>query len=43
VSKDDVQALRGLGWTDADILDACAQGTNMIGASYLFEAFEQKS
>lgn len=39
VRPDDVQALRDLGFTDSDILDACAQGTNMIGASYLFEAF----
>jgi alkylhydroperoxidase family enzyme len=41
VLEADVQALRDLGFTDSDILDACAQGTTMIGVSYLFEAFSE--
>jgi hypothetical protein len=31
-----------LGWLDSDILDACAQGTNMLGLSCLFEAFSRQ-
>jgi hypothetical protein len=33
--------LRKLGWKDSDILDACAQGTAIIGMSYLIKAFEK--
>lgn len=43
VSTDDMRTLRDLGFKDSDIFDACAQATNTIGASYLFEAFEQQS
>lgn len=41
VHEKDVAALRGLGWEDSDILDACAQGTAIIGMSYLIKAFEK--
>lgn len=39
VHQDEVAKLRRLGWNDNDILDACAQATNMVGTSFLFEAF----
>lgn len=39
ITETEVQKLRDLGWTDSDILDACTQGTNMLGMSHLFEAF----
>jgi hypothetical protein len=41
ISASDIQLLRNLGWKDSDLFDACAHATNMIGASYLFEAFKQ--
>ncbi len=43
VQAEDIQRLRDQGWTDADILDACAQGTALIGAAYLFEAFQTQA
>jgi alkylhydroperoxidase family enzyme len=33
ITETEVQQLRDLGWTDSDILDACTQGTNMLGMS----------
>ena len=39
ISREEVAGLRKQGWKDSDILDACAQATNMVGTSYLFEAF----
>ena len=40
----DIHELRELGWRDSDILDACAQGTALVGMSILFDAFfERKS
>ena len=39
ISRNEVMFLRNHGWKDSDILDACAQATNMIGTSYLFDAF----
>lgn len=39
IAASEVQQLRDLGWRDSDILDACTQGTNMLGMSCLFEAF----
>ena len=41
VHPKDIATLRGLGWKDSDILDACAQGTAIIGMSYLIKAFEK--
>ncbi|MFH2121868.1 MAG: hypothetical protein ABIJ50_00075 [Pseudomonadota bacterium] len=41
ITASEIQQLRGLGWKDSDIFDACAHATNMIGGSYLFEAFKQ--
>ncbi|WP_028319010.1 carboxymuconolactone decarboxylase family protein [Desulfobulbus elongatus] len=43
IGEDEVQRLRALGWRDSDILDACAQGTNMLGMSCLFEAFSKQA
>lgn len=43
INETEVQKLRGLGWKDSDILDACAQGTNMLGMSCLFETFSTPS
>lgn len=37
----EIETLRGLGWKDSDILDACTQGTAIIGMSYLIKAFEK--
>ena len=42
VAESEVQHLHDLGWKDSDILDACAQGTNMISTSCLFEAFSRQ-
>jgi len=42
IAAAEVQHLRNLGWKDSDILDACTQGTNMIGTSCLFEAFSEQ-
>jgi len=41
VGEDEIQHLRTLGWQDSDILDACVQGTNMLGISCVFEAFSK--
>ena len=41
VHEKEMETLRGLGWKDSDILDACAQGTAIIGMSYLIKAFEK--
>lgn len=41
VDEKEMETLRGLGWKDSDILDACAQGTAIIGMSYLIKAFEK--
>ena len=40
VEKQDVDHLHDLGWTDSDILDALAHGTNMIGSSILMKTFK---
>jgi alkylhydroperoxidase family enzyme len=42
IGEEEVGQLRKLGWRDSDILDACAQGTNMLGLSCLFEAFSRQ-
>lgn len=41
ITEAEVQRLRNQGWQDSDILDACAQGANLISASYLFSAFSR--
>lgn len=41
VHEKEMETLRGLGWKDSDILDACAQGTAIIGMSHLIKAFEK--
>ena len=40
VEKQDVEQLHDLGWTDSDIMDAMAHGTNMIASSILMKAFK---
>jgi hypothetical protein len=40
VEKEDVDRLQDLGWTDSDITDALAHGTNMIGSSILMKTFK---
>jgi len=40
VVKEDTDQLHDLGWTDSDILDALAHGTNMIGSSILMKTFK---
>ena len=40
VEQADIDKLRDLGWTDGDMLDALAHGTNMIGASIMMKAFK---
>ena len=40
VEKQDLDELHEQGWTDSDILDALAHGTNMIGSSILMKAFK---
>ena len=41
ITEAEMAHLRDLGWNDSDILDACAQGANLISASYLFTAFSR--
>jgi hypothetical protein len=40
VGKQDVDKLYEHGWTDSDILDAMAHGTNMIASSILMKVFK---
>jgi len=40
VQQSDVDALRNLGWTDADILDATYHGATQMGMSQVFNAFK---
>ena len=40
VEKQDVDQLHDLGWTDSDIMDAMAHGTNMIASSILMKTFK---
>jgi hypothetical protein len=40
VEQPDVDKLREQGWTDSDILDALAHGTNMIASSILMKTFK---
>jgi hypothetical protein len=41
ITQTEIQELRNLGWKDNEIFDACGHATNMIGSSYLFEAFKK--
>lgn len=40
VESEDMDQLRDLGWSDNDILDALAHGTNMVGSSIMMKAFK---
>jgi hypothetical protein len=40
VEKQDVEQLHDLGWTDSDIMDSMAHGTNMIASSILMKTFK---
>jgi len=41
VRKDDVERLRGLGWTDQEIFDAAYHGVSMVGPATLIKAFSE--
>lgn len=41
IDEAEIHSLRDQGWQDSDILDACTQGTNMIGMAHLFTAFKR--
>jgi len=40
VDQQDMDRLHDTGWTDRDILDALAHGTNMVGSSIWMKAFK---
>ena len=40
VSKEDMDQLHEKGWSDSDILDALAHGTNMVASSILMKTFK---
>lgn len=40
IAQGDVDKLRDLGWTDADILDATYHGTTQVGVDKIFNAFK---
>ncbi len=40
VTAEDMQALRDLGWSETDIVDATAHGANMVTDGILFKAFK---
>ena len=40
VTANDLDELRGLGWSDADILDAVNHGARMLATDILFNAFK---
>lgn len=39
----DIEALKSLGWTDGDILDATFHGTSQVGVDKIFNAFKLES
>jgi len=43
IEQGDIDALRKLGWTDADILDATYHGTTQVGVDKIFNAFKIES
>jgi uncharacterized peroxidase-related enzyme len=43
IEQGDVDSLRNLGWTDADILDATYHGTTQVGVDKIFNAFQIES
>jgi uncharacterized peroxidase-related enzyme len=40
IQQEDVDALKNLGWTDADIMDATYHGTTQVGVDKIFNAFK---
>ena len=40
VAQEDMDRLHEMGWTDGDILDALAHGTNMVASSILMKTFK---
>ena len=40
IAQSDVDKLRELGWTDADIMDATYHGTTQVGVDKIFNAFK---
>jgi alkylhydroperoxidase family enzyme len=43
ITEAEMEHLRNLGWKDSDILDACAQGANLVALSYLYTAFSREA
>jgi uncharacterized peroxidase-related enzyme len=41
--QEDIDALKALGWSDADILDATFHGTSQVGIDKIFNAFKLES
>lgn len=40
VNQPDIDKLKGLGWTDSDIVDATYHGTTQVGVDRIFNAFQ---
>ncbi len=40
IQQEDVDALKNLGWNDADIMDATYHGTTQVGVDKIFNAFK---
>jgi len=43
IQKEDVDTLKNLGWSDADIMDATYHGTTQVGVDKIFNAFKIES
>ncbi len=43
IQQPDVDALKNLGWTDADIMDATYHGAIQVGVDKIFNAFKIES
>lgn len=42
ITKDDIEGLRAVGWTDADMLDALAQGVGMMDHNIFMRVFKPR-
>jgi hypothetical protein len=43
VSREDMDALHQMGWTDSDVYDAVFHGAGMIAPSFMMKAFKMDS
>jgi alkylhydroperoxidase family enzyme len=43
IKQEDVDTLKNLGWSDADIMDATYHGTTQVGVDKIFNAFKIES